>query len=59
MTARNAISIAKSLGSLMPVEPGKIPIITCTHHLRFRVEIDTTKPLVPGFSLPHPGKSAI
>jgi hypothetical protein len=52
MTACNAISIAKSLGTLTLVEPGKAPVIVSTHHLRFRVVIDTTRPLIPGFSLP-------
>jgi hypothetical protein len=59
MTARNAISIGKSHGNLMAVENSKTPGIICTHHLRIRVEIDTTKPLVPGFTLPCPGRSAI
>jgi hypothetical protein len=59
MTAHNAISIAKSLGTLSPVVPGQPPVLVSTHHLRFRVAIDTTRPLVPGFSLPRPGKSAI
>jgi hypothetical protein len=59
MTARNAISIAKSLGTLSPVVPGQTPVIVSTHHLRFRVAIDTTRPLVPRFSLPRTSKSAI
>jgi hypothetical protein len=59
MTARNAISIAKSIGTLTPVELGKALVIVSTHHLRFRVAIDTTKPLIPGFSLPCTGKSVI
>jgi hypothetical protein len=59
MTARNAISIAKSLGTLSPVVPSQTPVIVSTHHLRFRVAIDTTRPLVPRFSLPRTGKSAI
>jgi hypothetical protein len=59
MTARNAISIAKSLGTLSPVVPGQPPVLVSTHHLRFRVAINATRPLVPGFSLPRPGKSAI
>jgi hypothetical protein len=41
------------------VEPGKVHVIVSTHHLCFRVAIDTTRPLVLGFSLPRTGKSAI
>jgi hypothetical protein len=59
MTTRNAIQIGKSLGNLLDAENGNSEGIICTHHLRIRVEIDTSKPLVPGLLLPRQGRSQI
>jgi hypothetical protein len=58
MTARNAASIGLSLGKVLDVENCSTKGIIVTHHLRIRVAIDTCKPLVLGFSLPRPGRSA-
>jgi hypothetical protein len=59
MTSINAIKIGKFIGIVLDVENGEIPVIICNHHLRIRVAIDTTQPLVPGFKLPHQGCSYI
>lgn len=52
MTAINAIEIGKTLGLMLDVENGENPSIICHYHLRIKVEIDTSKPLVLGFHLP-------
>jgi len=59
MTAINAIKIGKTLGPLLEVENGEVPGIICRHHLRIKVEIDTSKPLVPGFHFPRVGRDPI
>jgi hypothetical protein len=55
VTAINAIKIGKTLGPLLEVENGEVPGIIGLHHLRIKVEIDTSKPLVPGFHFPRLG----
>jgi hypothetical protein len=57
MTARNATSIGLSLGKVLAIDNCSTGIVG-TNHLRIRVAIDTRQPLVPGFSLPRPGRSA-
>jgi hypothetical protein len=59
MTAINAIKIGETLGPLLEVENGEVPGIICRHHLRIKVEIDTSKPLVPGFHFPRVGRDPI
>lgn len=48
MTTINAIRIGKSLGTLLDVENETYPGVICTHHIRIRVEIDTTRSTVFG-----------
>jgi hypothetical protein len=55
---QNAASIGLSLGKVLDVGNCSNKGIIGTHHLRLRVAIDTRKPLVPGFSIPRPGRSA-
>jgi len=48
-----------ALGTLLEVENGEVPCIICRHHLRIKVEIDTLKPLVPGFHFSRLGRDPI
>jgi hypothetical protein len=59
MTAKNAAQIGCLIGSLLDVEHGDIDGIICTHHLRVKVKVDSSKPLAPGFLLPRQGCSAV
>jgi hypothetical protein len=59
MTTVNAIKIGKFIGTVLDVENGELPGIICNHHLRIKVSIDITQPLVPGFLLPRQGRSSI
>jgi hypothetical protein len=49
MTAKNAAQIGCLIGSVLDVEYGDIDGIICTHHLRVKVKVDSSKPLAPGF----------
>jgi hypothetical protein len=59
MTTVNAIKIGKFIGTVLGVENGELLGIICNHHLRIKVSIDITQPLVPGFLLPRQGRSSI
>jgi hypothetical protein len=58
-TVINAIKIGKTLDPLLEVENNEVPSIICRHHLCIKVEIDTSKPLVPGFHFPCLGRDPI
>jgi hypothetical protein len=49
----------KTLGPLLEVRNGEVPSIICRHQLRIKVEIHTSKPLVPGFHFPRLGRDPI
>jgi hypothetical protein len=59
MTTLNAIKLGKTLGKILEVENGHITGIIYSHHLRIRVEIDTSKPLAQGFNLPRLDRAPI
>jgi len=60
MLAVNAIKIGKLFGlEVLTVEDGERSGIINHHHLRFRLVIDVSLPLVPGFYLPRSGLSAL
>jgi hypothetical protein len=59
MTIKNAIRIGKALGTLLDVENGDNPGLICRQHLRLRVEINTTCPLVPGFFISRTNKDPL
>ncbi|GLT71493.1 hypothetical protein SLA2020_435070 [Shorea laevis] len=59
MTLKNAIRIGKSIGSLLEVENGDSPGLICRQHLRLRVEINTRRPLMPGFYIARSGKDPL
>jgi hypothetical protein len=44
---------------VLDVENGDQPGIICNNHLRIRVSLDTTRPLIPRFNLPCQGRSSI
>jgi hypothetical protein len=59
MTTNNAIKIGKGLGTLMEVENFETPGLICRQYLRFRVDLNTAQPLIPGFHLPRPEKEPL
>jgi hypothetical protein len=60
MLAVNAIKIGKLFGlEVLTVEDGEKSGIINHHHLRFRLIIDVSLPLVPGFHLPRSGLSPL
>jgi hypothetical protein len=60
MMAVNAIKIGKLIGlEVLDVEDGEKSGIINLHHLRFRMLLDVTLPLVPGFNLPRSGRSPL
>jgi len=60
MLAVNAIKIGKLFGlEVLTVEDGDRIGIINHHHLRFRLVIDVSLPLVPGFYLPRSGLSPL
>lgn len=55
MKTVNAIKIRKFIGDdVLDIDNGDCPGIICHHHLRMRVVLDVSKPLVLGFHLPRP-----
>lgn len=59
MIHRNEIRIGKALGNMMEVENGSASALICRRRLWIREELDTWKPLVPGFHPPRPGRNSI
>jgi hypothetical protein len=55
-TTQNDAQIGSHIGILLDVEHGDT---VCTHHLRVKVKVDTSKPLAPRFLFPHPGCSPV
>jgi hypothetical protein len=54
MSTKNAIAIGKGLGHLLKIEDAIGASSTFRSYLRISVEIDSLKPLKPGFSLAKP-----
>lgn len=60
MMVVNAIKIGKRIGlKVLDVEDGDKSGIISHHHLRIRILLDVSLPLVPSFHLPRSGRSAI
>ncbi|XP_062171088.1 uncharacterized protein LOC133876865 [Alnus glutinosa] len=60
MMVVNAIKIGKLIGlKVLTIEDGDKPGIINHHHLRFRLLIDVSLPLAPGFHLPRNGRSPL
>ena len=54
MSSKNAIAIGKGLGNLLRVEDASEASTTFRSYLRILVEIDSLKPVKPGFPLARP-----
>jgi hypothetical protein len=59
MTVRNAIRIGKAIGSLLEVENSETSGLICRSFLHVKVELNTARPLPPGFNLPRQGKEPL
>jgi hypothetical protein len=59
MAAVNSVKIAQRLGKILAVDDFDNSGLICQPFLRFRVALDTSKPLIPGFHLPRPGKEPL
>jgi hypothetical protein len=59
MTVRNAIMIGKAIGSLLEVENSETSGLICRQFLHVKVELNTAKPLPPGFTFPRQGKAPL
>ena len=54
MSTKNGIAIGKGLGHLLKIEDASVVTSTFRSYLKILVEIDSLKPLKPGFSLARP-----
>lgn len=54
LTTRNAIKICKGIGKILELDNNSTGLI-CHQFIRFKVEINTSLPLAPGFHIPRPG----
>jgi hypothetical protein len=59
MAAVNAVIIAQRLGKILAVDHHDTKGLICQPFLRFRVELDATQPLLPGFHLPRSGNEPL
>jgi hypothetical protein len=59
MAAVNAVIIAQRLGKILAVDHHDAKCLICQPFLRFRVELDATQPLLPGFHLPRSGRDPL
>jgi hypothetical protein len=54
MTTRNAMKIGKGIGKILELDNNSTGLICCKV-IRFKIEINTSKPLASGFYLPTDG----
>jgi hypothetical protein len=59
MAAVNAVIIAQRLGKFLAVDHHDAKGLICQPFLRFRVELDTSQPLLSGFHLPRTGRDPL
>jgi hypothetical protein len=59
MAAVNSVIIGQRIGKILEVDDLDSTGPICQPFLRFRVALDTSKPLLPGFFLPRPGKEPL
>jgi hypothetical protein len=59
MAAVNAVIIAQRLGKILAVDHHDAKGLICQPFLRFRVELDTSQPLLSGFHLPRTGRDPL
>jgi hypothetical protein len=54
MTITNAIGIGKGIGDFLELDNLFSGSLICRQYIRFRINVDTFKPLAPGFFIDHP-----
>ena len=54
MTTKNAIKIGNSIGNLLELDTYNSSGLICRQVIRFKVDVDTSKPLALGFYIPRP-----
>jgi hypothetical protein len=59
MATVNTVEIGQRLGKILEVDDLDNISLIYQHFLRFRVALDTSRPLLPGFHLPRPGKEPL
>jgi hypothetical protein len=59
MAAVNAVIIAQRLGKILAVDHHDAKGLICQPFLRFRVELDSSQPLLSGFHLPRSGRDPL
>jgi hypothetical protein len=55
MTVKNAIKMGKGIGEFMELDNNFSGDLISRQYIRFRVDVNTSKPLVPGYYLKRPG----
>jgi hypothetical protein len=48
MTIKNAIKISKGIGKILEFDNNNSSRLICRQFIRFKIEINTSKPLAPG-----------
>ena len=56
MTTTNAIKIGKDIGQILELDNNNSSGLICHKCIRFKIEIDTSKPLAPGFYMSCDGE---
>jgi len=59
MAIANSVIIAQRLGKILEVNDLENTGLICRPFLRFRVELDSAQPLIPGFHLPCPSREPL
>jgi hypothetical protein len=55
MTVKNAIKIGKGIGDFLELDNTFSGNLICRQFIRFKIDVNTSKPLVPGFYITRPG----
>jgi hypothetical protein len=55
MTIKNAIRIGKGIGKFLELDTNNSRSLVCRQFLQFKVDVNTSKPLAPGFYITRPG----
>jgi hypothetical protein len=56
MTTKNAIKIGKGIGKILELDNNNSFGLICHQFIRFRIKINTSKPLAPGFYMSCTGE---
>jgi hypothetical protein len=55
MTVKNAIKMGKGIGEFLELDNSFSGALICRQFIRFKIDVNTSKPLVPGFYIKRPG----